>query len=80
MEKLMAAVTPGGVIGLSLFACDSGETVEGTIYRTSLETLLERFACWQPFESAKLWQWSGDRAQPFVTLVARKPATLRVEA
>ena len=33
---------------------------------------------WQPFEAAKLWQWgAGGQAQPFVTLVARKPHMVR---
>jgi SAM-dependent methyltransferase len=78
LEKLMAAVVPGGVIGLSLFACDNGETIEGTIYRTSLETLMEKFADWQPYETAKLWQWGGNgQPQPFVTLVARKSRMVR---
>ncbi|HEX8236241.1 MAG TPA: class I SAM-dependent methyltransferase [Abditibacteriaceae bacterium] len=74
LRTLMEMVNPGGVVGLSLFACDSGESIEGTIYRTSVETLLQTFAGWQPFEAAKLWQWgAGGQAQPFVTLVARKP-------
>jgi 2-polyprenyl-3-methyl-5-hydroxy-6-metoxy-1,4-benzoquinol methylase len=77
LRALMEVVNPGGVIGLSLFACDSGESIEGTIYRTSLETLLQTFAGWQPFEAARLWQWgAGGHAQPFVTLVARKPAII----
>jgi cyclopropane fatty-acyl-phospholipid synthase-like methyltransferase len=78
LRALMDIVRPGGVIGLSLFACDSSENIEGTIYRTSLETLLQTFHEWQPFEAAKLWQWgAGGQAQPFVTLVARKPLVVR---
>jgi cyclopropane fatty-acyl-phospholipid synthase-like methyltransferase len=78
LRALMEMVNPGGVFGLSLFACDVGEIVEGTIYRTSLETLLHTFHNWQPFEAAKLWQWgAGGQAQPFVTLVARKPHIVR---
>ncbi len=78
LRALMEIVNVGGVIGLSVFACDSRETVEGTIYRTSLETLLQTFQGWQFFEAAKLWQWgAGGQAQPFVTLVARKPHMIR---
>jgi cyclopropane fatty-acyl-phospholipid synthase-like methyltransferase len=78
LGALMEIVRPGGVIGLSLFACESGEDIEGTIYRTSLETLLQTFQDWHPFEAAELWQWgAGGQAQPFVTLVARKPLVVR---
>jgi SAM-dependent methyltransferase len=75
LEKLMAAVKPGGVIGLSLFACeDAPQCVVSTIFFISLEELLRRFDGWQPLEAAKLWQWNSTTGQPqaFVTLIARK--------
>lgn len=75
LERLMAAVNPGGVIGLSLFACeDAPQRVVSTIFFISLEELLRRFDGWQSLEAAKLWQWNAATGQPqaFVTLIARK--------
>lgn len=75
LEKLMAAVTPGGVMGLSLFARRPEEpAVYGTVWFTTLTEVLARFAGWQPLEAAQLWQWNtrSGEAQEFVTLIARK--------
>jgi SAM-dependent methyltransferase len=74
LDALQRVVAPGGVIGISLFGCERGTRVGGTIFFTSLEALLERFPGWQPLEAAKLWQWSvaTNEPQPFVTLIARK--------
>lgn len=75
LEKTQAAVAPGGVIGLSLFACETGETqVSGTIFFISLDELLRRFQGWQPLEAAQLWQWNAQtgRPQAFITLIARR--------
>lgn len=85
LDALMERVALGGVLGLSLFACETGpEEVAGTVWFLSLEKLLERFRNWQRLEAAQLWQWNvrTDEAQPFVTLIARKaPASgvLKVE-
>jgi SAM-dependent methyltransferase len=70
--KLKASVNQGGVIGLSMFARENStdSPLRGTIYRWTLEELLEVFSDWQPFEAAKLWQWGSNGAQPFVTIVA----------
>ena len=75
LQKTKDLVAPGGVIGLSMFARDDAATppVEGTIYRWTLDELQVNFASWQPFEAARLWQWSADGPQPFVTLIARAP-------
>jgi SAM-dependent methyltransferase len=75
LDALREATAPGGVVGLSLFAREpGGPEVSGTIWFTTLEDLLSRFAGWQPLEAARLWQWntSTNTPQPFVTLVARK--------
>jgi SAM-dependent methyltransferase len=81
LDRLMEAVAPGGVLGLSLFGRDEGEQVAGTLYFVSLEALLGRFRNWQPLEAARLWQWdvANNHPQPFVTLVARNvPPSRRV--
>ena len=75
LERVMEAVAPGGVIGLSLFAREgSAPAVSATIYFIPLEELLQRFQGWQCMEAAKLWQWNVQNNQPqaFVTLVAQK--------
>ena len=75
LSTLMNCVAPGGVMGLSMFGCEESEThekVDGTVYFTSLPNLLDKFAGWQMFETAKLWQWGAGGPQMFVTLVARK--------
>ena len=72
LENLKNHVAPRGVIGVSMFARENAadNALDGTIYRWTLEELLETFADWQPFEAAKLWQWGGGGPQPFVTLIA----------
>ena len=74
LRRVQNLVAPGGVIGLSMFAREDANAapLEGTIYRWTLDEVLSNFADWQPFEAARLWQWSGDEAQPFVTLIAQK--------
>jgi SAM-dependent methyltransferase len=75
LDRLMELVAPRGVIGLSLFAREPHEPeVSGTVWFTTLSDLLTRFQGWQPLEAANLWQWNvtNNRAQPFVTLIARK--------
>jgi SAM-dependent methyltransferase len=80
LERARDAVTPGGVLGLSLFGCENGEEVRGGVYYSSLENLLSRFdhlganRSWQMLETAKLWQWnqSANAPQPFVTLLAQR--------
>lgn len=84
LERLMGAVAPGGVMGLSLFARRPEEpAVYGTVWFTTLEEVLARFAGWQPLEAAQLWQWNtrSREAQEFVTLIARKapPAGMSVQ-
>ena len=75
LQCVKELVAPGGVIGLSMFARDDAATspIEGTIYRWTLDELQLNFADWQPFEAARLWQWSAQGPQPFVTLIARAP-------
>jgi len=74
LDALRDRVAPGGVIGLSLFGREPAEPdLAGTVWFTPFEALLERFAGWQFLEAARLWQWDtrANRAQPFVTLIAR---------
>ena len=75
LQRVQDLVAPGGVIGLSLFARDdaSQAPIQDTIYRWTLDELQLNFTGWQPFETAKLWQWNADGPQPFVTLIARAP-------
>lgn len=75
LKYVQNLVAPGGVIGLSMFARDDAATapVEDTIYRWTLDELQLNFVGWQPFEAARLWQWSAQGPQPFVTLIARAP-------
>ncbi len=72
LVKLKNSVAKGGVIGLSMFARDDEDDtpVRGSIYRWTLEELLEIFSDWQPFEAAKLWQWGAGGPQPFITIIA----------
>ena len=74
LRRVQDLVAPGGVIGISMFAREDAqsEPLEGTIYRWTLDEVLANFADWQPFEAARLWQWSGSDAQPFVTLIAQR--------
>lgn len=80
LERLMNAVAPGGVLGLSLFGRSAGGPgLSGTLWFVTLDELLSRFREWQPLEAAQLWQWnvSTNEPQPFVTLVARKSPPVR---
>lgn len=85
LDRLAAAVAPGGVIGLSLFGREPGQpSVTGTLFLLTLEELLARFGLtpgdappaglWQPLEAATLLQWNptNGRPQSFVTLIARR--------
>lgn len=75
LDSVADKVAAGGVLGLSLFGREEGRPeVVGTVWFTTLEEILERFAGWQCMEAARLWQWDTrtNRPQPFVTLVARK--------
>jgi SAM-dependent methyltransferase len=74
LERAMAMVAPGGVLGLSLFGRERGEAeLRGTVYFFTWEGILEQFRGWQCMEGARLWQWSvaTNQPQPFVTMIAR---------
>lgn len=84
LDRLMAAVAPGGVIGLSLFGREEGKpSVWQTFFFITLDELLERFRAapepWQPLETANLRQWHPSTGEPqgFVTLIARKAPSAR---
>ena len=84
LDRLLEAVAPGGVIGLSLFARDAAAPeLAGTLWFTTLEELLGRLETgpepWQPIEAANLWQWNPatSEPEPFVTLIARKAPPAR---
>lgn len=72
LRTIMAATGPGGVLGLSVFSREDAATpaCQGTIFRWTLEEILEEFEGWQMYEAARLWQWGPDGPQPFVTLIA----------
>lgn len=72
LQKVIGLVAPGGVVGISVFAREeaSEPPLDGTIYRWTLDEVMENFSGWQPFEAARLWQWGGVGPQPFVTLIA----------
>lgn len=80
LPRVIEATAPGGVLGLSLFACERGEEVRDGVYFTSLEKLMEHFDCecesraWQMLETTNLWQWNTrlNARQPFVTLIAQR--------
>lgn len=80
LERVMNATKPGGVLGLSLFACEGGEEVRGGIYFSSLQNLQNRLdhqgenRSWQLLETARLWQWNTreNAPQPFVTIIAQR--------
>jgi SAM-dependent methyltransferase len=86
LDRLLSRVAPGGVVGLSLFGREPHEPeTAGTIWFTTLADVLARLAGWQCLEAAKLWQWDtrSNRAQPFVTVIARRvppagPVTLNL--
>ena len=80
LAHVMQAVATNGVLGLSLFACETGSQLRDGVFFIALEELLNRFDCkasgrtWQMLETAKLWQWNAraNAPQPFVTLIAQK--------
>ena len=77
LEQVRQAVKPGGILGLSLFACcDMPTRIDSTIFFISLKELLRRFGGWQPMEAASVWQWNQATGQPqeFVTLIVRNTA------
>lgn len=80
LGSVMQSVAVGGVLGLSLFACESGSAVRDGVFFISLEELLNDFDYegnqrrWQMLETTKLWQWNAreNAPQPFVTLIAQR--------
>lgn len=82
LEKVQGSVAPGGVLGLSLFACESGSRVENGVFFIALEELLKCFdhegerRSWQMLETTQLWQWNANTnaPQPFVTVIAQRTA------
>lgn len=80
LPRVLESTRAGGVLGLSLFACETGEAVQGGTYFTSLENLLARFHHegenreWQMLEASRLWQWNAraNAPQPFVSLIAQR--------
>ncbi len=78
LDKLKSWVAPGGVLGLSVFGREdeAQNPLDGTIYRWTLDEILANFSTWQPFEAARLWQWSASGPQPFITLIAAHSPTL----
>jgi ubiquinone/menaquinone biosynthesis C-methylase UbiE len=74
LGKVTRLVAPGGVIGISVFAREDAEEspLDGSIYRWTLDEIMQNFSGWQPFEAARLWQWGATGAQPFVTLIAAR--------
>jgi len=72
LSKLAGTVAPGGVIGLSVFAREDPlqPKLDGSIFRWTLDEILEAFRDWHPFEAALLYQWGAAGRQPFVTLIA----------
>lgn len=77
LERTMEVVAPGGILGLSLFAREPGDPERvGTVALFPAHEILDRFRGWQRLEAANLWQWNpaADRAQAFVTMIARRRA------
>ncbi len=80
LEKVQGSVAPGGVLGLSLFACESGSRVQNGVFFIALQELLKQFnhegenRDWQMLETAQLWQWnsSSNAPQPFVTMIVQR--------
>ena len=79
LDRVIASVARGGVLGLSLFAREeNAASVENGIFRVTLNELIERLQStlnqWQMLEGANLWQWnrSIDRPQAFTTLIAQR--------
>lgn len=80
LNRVIEATSVGGVLGLSLFACETSEEIRDGVYFSSLENLLSRFdhegenRAWQMLETTKLWQWnaSSGAPQPFITLIGQR--------
>jgi hypothetical protein len=81
LRRLLAAVTAGGVCGISIFSHQQHAKSqryrltepENHLWLLSLEELMEYFAGWQMLEAAQVWQWNPhtNQPQPFATLIAR---------
>lgn len=82
LDKVQSSVAPGGVLGLSMFACDTGSRVEKGVFFIALQELMQQFnhegenRGWQMLEAAQLWQWnaSTNAPQPFVTVIVQRMA------
>ncbi|MFN3647940.1 MAG: class I SAM-dependent methyltransferase [Armatimonadota bacterium] len=77
LQALKERVSPGGVLGLSLFGrAPEQPEVRGTLWFVTLPQVLALFEGWQPMEAASLYQWNlaTNEPQPFVTLIVRKSA------
>jgi SAM-dependent methyltransferase len=81
LDRVIEAVAPGGVLGLSLFAREGEQpALHNGVFFISLPQLMARFSHagpsrhWQMLETAQLWQWNARSNQPqaFVTLIARR--------
>ena len=74
LQKVTKWVAPGGVMGISVFARENPaeNPLDGSIYRWTLDEILENFCDWQPLEATRLWQWGAAGPQPFVTLIAAR--------
>lgn len=80
LQRVINSVAVGGVLGFSIFACESGSEVRDGVFFIALEELMNRFdgngqnRSWQMLETAQLWQWNAraNARQPFVTLIAQK--------
>jgi SAM-dependent methyltransferase len=87
LRKLLAAVTPGGVCGISIFSHGHTPTEGGAsghrvsrqsepssgLWLLSLEELMGYLPGWQMLEAAQVWQWNPHTNQPqaFATMIAR---------
>ena len=80
LALVIQSVAVGGVLGFSIFACETGREVRDGVFFIALEELLNGFDCkgenrsWQMLETAQLWQWNAraNARQPFVTLIAQR--------
>ena len=80
LQRVIDSVAVGGVLGFSIFACESGSEVRDGVFFIALEELMNRFdgngqnRSWQMLETAQLWQWNSrlNARQPFATLIAQR--------
>jgi len=81
LDKIIAAVAPQGVLGLSLFErARNQEPIRGGVAFFTMSELLARFDFtgedrqWQMLETTQLWQWNRQTNAPqaFITLVAQR--------